>query len=136
MSRWRAGVGAVAIALIVIAAVIARPGHQRQIARHEAVPAIEQEIAQRMQIVAELEQAERLMRWRIRAAEARAIDPVRQSLESAAFAMVYQADRMDREMGLRPEAQRVYRQAAQSFPQTHWGRVAMQRLGELEQTKG
>lgn len=136
-SRWRAGVVASGVAVIVIAALVAWPGHQRQIARTPDDPkAIEQEISQRMRIVAELEQTERLMRWRIRSAEARAVDPVQQSLDSAAFAMVYQADRMDREMGLRAQAEQVYRQAAENFPQTHWGQVAMRRLSELGQMKG
>ena len=53
-----------------------------------------------------------------------ALDPMEladQELNRAAFTMVYQADRMYRELGLKDAAIRDYRQAIQAFPQTRVG---------------
>lgn len=56
-------------------------------------------------------------------------------VERAAFTMVYQAARMPAARGAASPAAEVYRQVAQSFPDTASGEVARQRLTQLQSRK-
>lgn len=74
---------------------------------------------------------ERLAALRERA-EADPLREVRDQMDRAALIMVYQADRMYRELNLRESAMASYEQTIRLFPQTHWAQVARDRLAELK----
>ncbi len=64
-----------------------------------------------------------------------AVDPLEEvsdQMDRAALTMVYQADRMCRELNLRESAITSYEQTIRLFPQTHWAKVAKDRLAELK----
>ena len=63
-------------------------------------------------------------------------DEVRRQMDTAAFTMVYQADRMYRELKLRAPAAESYRRVIALFPDTPSAKVARQRLSEIEGSKG
>lgn len=65
-----------------------------------------------------------------------AVDEVRREMDQAAFTIVYQADRMLRELNLPESAIESYRQAIRLFPDSPSAEVARQRLAELETLKG
>ena len=79
---------------------------------------------------------ERLAR-RIAARERRR--PVRAQLEldvdEAAFALVYQADRLARQPNLQLAAADFYRQVASDFPDSTWAPIARERLARLTDRK-
>ena len=67
--------------------------------------------------------------------EQAADDPLQEvsdQVDRAALTMVYQADRMYRELNLRESAVASYEQTIKLFPQTHWAKVAKDRLAELK----
>ena len=64
------------------------------------------------------------------------VEEVRQQMDKAAFIIVYQADRMYRELNLHESAIASYRQSIKLFPQTRWADVARERLAEIESPKG
>ena len=65
-------------------------------------------------------------------AEADPLEEVNEQVDRAALTMVYQADRMYRELNLRESAVASYEQTIKLFPQTHWAQVAKNRLAELK----
>lgn len=64
--------------------------------------------------------------------EADPLKEVNDQVDRAALTMVYQADRMYRELNLRESAVASYEQTIKLFPQTHWAQVAKDRLAELK----
>jgi hypothetical protein len=64
--------------------------------------------------------------------EADPLKEVNDQVDRAALTMVYQADRMYRELNLRESAVASYEQTIKLFPQTHWAHVAKDRLAELK----
>jgi hypothetical protein len=67
--------------------------------------------------------------------ERAAADPVQEvndQVERAALTIVYQADRMYRELNLRESAIASYKQTIEFFPHTHWAKVAKDRLAEIQ----
>lgn len=77
------------------------------------------------------EQRERLARMERAVASLESGEAVRAQMERAAFTIVYQADRMDRELGLRESALRAYREAIRLFPETPSAKIARDRLAEI-----
>jgi hypothetical protein len=65
-------------------------------------------------------------------AEADPLKEVSDQMDRAALIMVYQADRMYRELNLRESAVASYEQTIKLFPETHWAQVAKDRLAELK----
>lgn len=63
-------------------------------------------------------------------------NPVEQELERAAYLIVYQAERYQRELGMPESAVASYRQTIELFPQTRAARTARDRLTQLEPVKG
>jgi hypothetical protein len=66
---------------------------------------------------------------------ARIPDPVEQMKErddKTAFSLVYQADRMYREMNQTRSAVETYEQVIRLYPQNHWAEVARQRITEIK----
>ncbi len=82
-------------------------------------------------MIAIQEQWERLARMEQAVAGLESGEEIRAQMERAAFTIVYQADRMDRELGLRESALRAYREAIRLFPETSSAKVARDRLAEI-----
>ncbi|MFQ5807931.1 MAG: hypothetical protein ACE5I3_15915 [Phycisphaerae bacterium] len=64
-------------------------------------------------------------------------DPIaraRREVEKAAYTLVYQADRMCRELDLCDSAAVKYQRVVELFPDTRWAAVARQRLDEIKKT--
>ena len=64
-----------------------------------------------------------------------AVANTRREVDKAAYTLVYQADRMCRELDLCDSAVVKYQRVVDLFPDSRWATVARQRLSELE-TKG
>ena len=60
------------------------------------------------------------------------LEEVRKQVEKTAFILVYQADRMLRELNQRESAVQTYNRVIQLFPQTRSAGVAKQRLSEIQ----
>ena len=60
------------------------------------------------------------------------LEEVQKQVETTAFIMVYQADRMYRELDQRDSAIRAYRRTIELFPQTESAEAARQRLKQIE----
>lgn len=63
-------------------------------------------------------------------------EQIRRELDQAAFTLVYQADRMYRELGLKQSAIRDYRQVIELYPATPSAQVARERLARIEANQG
>ncbi len=63
------------------------------------------------------------------------LEEVQKQVEQTAFIIVYQADRMYRELNQRDSAIRAYRRTIELFPQTESAEVARQRLEEIKRTQ-
>ena len=57
------------------------------------------------------------------------VEPADAAIDRAAFAMVYQADRIAHDDAT-PAAQKIYREVVQYFPQTQWAQLARERLAQ------
>jgi tetratricopeptide (TPR) repeat protein len=63
-------------------------------------------------------------------------DPVReveQQVDETVFLLVYQADRLYKELNRTESAVKAYKEVIQLFPQNRWANVARERLSEIEQ---
>jgi hypothetical protein len=147
-------VGAAAVILLVAAGAIAwlpreqKPGEVAMVQREATQPediaaarvelsAIEEEVLWRSELAAKLWQRERerqrtLVLRRKPLATGHSVEG---EVDRAAFAMVYQADRMAREMQLPEAAAQVYRQVSSDFPRTPSAAVAKQRLAAMNLQK-
>ena len=59
-------------------------------------------------------------------------EQMKQRDEKTAFTLVYQADRMYREMNQAQSAIETYEQVIRLYPQNHWAEVARQRITEIK----
>ncbi len=55
--------------------------------------------------------------------------------DKTAFVMVYQADRLYRELNLRDSAVETYNRVIELFGETRWAQVARERLSEIEKSR-
>lgn len=78
------------------------------------------------------EQRQRLDQLEQAVARLESGEEVRGEMERAAFTIVYQADRMYRELGLRDSAVEAYREAVKLFPDTPSAEIARTRLIEID----
>ena len=69
------------------------------------------------------------------AAIADPLEEAQKHLDKTAFILVYQADRMYRELDQTDSAVRAYNRVIELFPQNRWATVARQRLSEIENRK-
>jgi tetratricopeptide (TPR) repeat protein len=60
------------------------------------------------------------------------LEEIRKQVDTAAFNLVYQADRMYRELNLKSSAIKTYKRVIEIFPETQWAEVAHQRLSEIK----
>ena len=63
------------------------------------------------------------------------LEEMQKQADKTAFILVYQANRMHRELNLKDSAVRTYNRVIQLFPQNRWAEVARQRLAEIENRK-
>jgi hypothetical protein len=63
------------------------------------------------------------------------LQEVNDQIDRAALTMVYQADRMYRELNLRESAIASYERTVKLFPATHWAEVAKERLTEIQASR-
>jgi len=63
------------------------------------------------------------------------LEEVRKQVDKTAFILVYQADRMYRELNLKNSAVRTYKRVIELFPQTQWAEVARQRLSKIQNSR-
>lgn len=63
------------------------------------------------------------------------LEEMQKQADKTAFILVYQADRMYRELNLTDSAVQTYNRVIQLYPQNRWAEVASQRLSEIENRK-
>lgn len=62
-------------------------------------------------------------------------EEIRKQVDKAAFNLVYQADRLYRELNETGSAVETYNRVIRLFPKTQWASVARQKLSEIEKQK-
>lgn len=60
------------------------------------------------------------------------IEEIQKQVDNTAFILVYQADRMYRELNLKDSAIQSYKRVIELFPENQWANVARQRLSEIQ----
>ena len=60
------------------------------------------------------------------------LEEIQKQVDDTAFILVYQADRMYRELNLTDSAVQVYRRVIEFFPENQWAEVARKRLSEIQ----
>jgi Tfp pilus assembly protein PilN len=63
------------------------------------------------------------------------LEEVRQQVDKTAFILVYQADRMYKELNQTDSAVENYNRVIELFPENRWAQVARQRLSEIEKRR-
>lgn len=63
------------------------------------------------------------------------VERMKQQADKTAFSLVYQADRMYREMNQAQSAVETYEQVIRLFPQNHWADVAKERIAEIKDSR-
>ncbi|MHC4424952.1 MAG: tetratricopeptide repeat protein [Planctomycetota bacterium] len=63
------------------------------------------------------------------------LEEIQKQVDKTAFILVYQADRMYRELNQTDSAVENYLRVIELFPKNRWARVARQRLSEIENQK-
>jgi hypothetical protein len=114
------------------------PPQDNQIASlQEQLRQLRQQSEATLRLVQEVvEQERRQERLRVLQAQLTSMtDPVermRQQADKTAFALVYQADRMYRELNQTESAVETYEQVIRLFPENRWAEVAQNRLSEIK----
>ena len=63
------------------------------------------------------------------------LEEIQKQVDKTAFILVYQADRMYRELNRTDSAVETYNRVIELFPKNRWAQVARQRLSEIEKQK-
>ncbi|MFH1716490.1 MAG: tetratricopeptide repeat protein [Planctomycetota bacterium] len=63
------------------------------------------------------------------------VEEVGRQVDKTAFILVYQADRLYRELNQTESAVEAYNRVIELFPENQWANVARQRLSEIEKTR-
>jgi uncharacterized protein YoxC len=63
------------------------------------------------------------------------LEEVQKQVDKTAFILVYQADRLYRELNQTDSAVENYKRVIELFPENRWAKVARQRLSEIENEK-
>jgi len=61
------------------------------------------------------------------------LEEVQKQVDKTAFILVYQADRLYRELNQRESAVEAYKRVIQLFPENQWAQVARQRLAQIKE---
>ncbi len=140
-----------AAAVVALAVAILTNSRQTQIPLPEPQPeriaSIEEQVKQlkaqtdaTLKLVQEVLEKDR-QRERLAALEAELAgipDPVRQMeerVDKAAFVLLYQADRLYKELNQTESAVAAYKEVIQLFPTNQWADVARERLDQIEQRR-
>lgn len=133
---------AVAIAVLVVSMRAQRPepGPQRIASLEEQVQQLQARTDATLKLVQEvLEQDRRQRRLTAQEAELASIpDPMQQverQVDKAAFVLIYQADRLYKELNQTESAVAAYKEIIQLFPTNRWAEVARERLAEIDKHK-
>jgi len=114
------------------------PEPQRIASLETQVKQLQAQTEQTLRLVQEVLQRDRRER-RLAALEvelASIPDPMREidrQVDETAFVLVYQADKLYKELSQRDSAIEAYKEVIQLFPDNQWADVARQRLSEIEQ---
>ena len=115
-----------------------RPQPQRIASLEEQVRQLQTQTDATLRLVQEVLEKDRQQR-RLAALEAELAsipDPVRQveqQVDKTAFLLIYQADRLYRELNQTDSAVAAYKEVIQLFPNNRWAQVARERLSQIEQ---
>lgn len=63
------------------------------------------------------------------------LEEIQKQVDKTAFILVYQADRMYRELNRTDSAVETYNRVIELFPKNRWAQVAQERLSEIEKQK-
>jgi cell division protein FtsL len=63
------------------------------------------------------------------------LEEIQKQVDTTAFNLVYQADRMYRELNLKSSAIQTYKRVIELFPKNQWAEVARERLSEIRNSK-
>lgn len=135
--RRNTAMAAAAVVLVGFGFWLARPSEQERIALLETqVGQLKQQTDSALALVEEVLTKQKKQDRLIRAQEtlAQIPDPLAEMQAMAdrtAFTMLYQADRLYRELNLRQDAVEVYQRLIGLFPDNRWAKVARERLEEI-----
>jgi outer membrane protein assembly factor BamD (BamD/ComL family) len=63
------------------------------------------------------------------------LEEIQKQVDKTAFILVYQADRLYRELNRTDSAVETYNRVIELFPKNRWAQVARQRLSEIEEQR-
>jgi len=63
------------------------------------------------------------------------LEEIQKQVDDTAFILVYQADRMYRELNLKDSAIQAYKRVIELFPENQWAEVARKRLSEIQNSQ-
>ncbi len=63
------------------------------------------------------------------------LEEIRKQVDKTAFILVYQADRMYKELNQTDSAVETYKRVIKLFPENQWAKVARERLAEIKKSK-
>jgi TolA-binding protein len=132
-----AAVVVVTIGIVAVSTRTQEPAPQRIASLEEQVKQLQERTDATLQLVQEVLESDRRQR-RLAAAEAElasAPDPVRQverQVDKTAFLLIYQADRLYKELNQTESAVAAYKEIIQLFPTNRWAEVAKERLAEID----
>ncbi|MGQ9648602.1 MAG: hypothetical protein ACUVXJ_00645 [Phycisphaerae bacterium] len=109
--------------------------HEQVVQLQAEIDRLKEEIARHARVVEEARRRAEIEQRLAALKQQAAIDPLQEvsdQVDRAALIMVYQADRMCRELNLREAAMASYERTIELFPKTHWAQVAKDRLAELK----
>jgi tetratricopeptide (TPR) repeat protein len=145
----RAGAPVAAAALVLIGVVAwvlcvrtgkPQPQPQRIASLEEQVRQLQTQTEATLKLVQEVLERDRGER-RLAALEAQLAsipDPIKEidrQVDKTAFILVYQADKLYKELNQTESAVRAYREVIQLFPTNQWADVARERLSQIEQRR-
>jgi len=116
------------------------PAPQRIASLEEQVKQLQERTDATLQLVQQVLEQDRRQR-RVAAAEAELAsvpDPVQQverQVDKTAFLLIYQADRLYKELNQTESAVAAYKEIIQLFPTNRWAEVARERLTEIDEHK-
>ncbi len=136
-------------AAIVIAATLgtlslptprALPQPERIASLEEQVKQLQTQTETTLKLVQDVLERDRQQRHlaSLEAELARIPDPVREidrQVDKTAFILVYQADKLYKELNQTESAAQAYREVIQLFPTNQWAQVARERLSQIEQRR-
>jgi tetratricopeptide (TPR) repeat protein len=145
----RVGTPSTAAALLLIGVILwwigartpkPQPPPQRIASLEEQVRQLQAQTEMTLKLVQEVLDKDRQQR-RLAALEAELAsipDPLQEidrQVDKTAFILVYQADKLYRELNQTESAVRAYKEVIQLFPTNQWAQVARERLSEIEQRR-